>query len=344
MPERATFIVTGGAGFIGSNLVAELSRRYPGSYTIIVDSFRTGSFSNIVHAHERKHDAPFSGKVIASTAAEVAWDKLVTRTRPNAVFHLGAITDTTHHDEREMLRENVGGFRRMLEACCGTAQRPAVPVVYASSGAVYGSPKEAKLRKAFPESAAGRPNNVYGFSKWMMEQAHARLLHVGAEASQAQLPTIVGLRYFNVFGPGEGQKGKMASMAYQLAHQMMANQRPRIFTDGSQSRDQVSVDDVVDCTIAAAGLDRKVASGVYNLGSGALTTFNQIVEALYEGLGIAPAKLPIDYFHMPDTVRKFYQDFTLADMSAAKAGLSWQPKHPPRSAMVEYAKWLRANR
>ncbi len=339
MPGRPTFIVTGGAGFIGSNLVAELSRRTPDSHTIIVDTFRTGSFSNIVEAHERRHDAPFHGKVIPSAVAEVAWDRLIAKTRPTAVFHLGAITDTTQHDEREMLRENVGGFRRLLEACCATPNHPAVPIVYASSAAVYGSPKDSNARRAFPESAAGRPNNVYGFSKWMMEQVHTRLAHT---TDHAALPTIVGLRYFNVFGPCEDHKGKMASMVFQLTRQMLAGQRPRIFTDGTQARDQVSVDDVVDCTIAAAGLSHKVQSGVYNLGSGSATTFNQMVEALYEGLGVAPTKLPIDYFHMPESVRTFYQDFTLADMSAAKSGLSWQPGHQPRKAMVEYAKWLKS--
>ncbi len=338
MPERATFIVTGGAGFVGANLAAELAKRHTGSYTIIVDNFRTGSFANIVETHERRAGAPFTGKVIASGANEVAWDRLIAKTMPRAVFHLGAITDTTKHDEREMIRENIGGFRRMLEACFGSPQHQAIPVVYASSAAVYGSPAIAAQRKAFPESAAGRPNNVYGFSKWMMEQVHARVSQVAA--AHAAAPSIVGLRYFNVFGPGEAHKGKMASMVHQLAQQMLAGQRPRLFTDGSQARDQVSVDDVVDCTIAAAGLDRKVQSGVYNLGSGVLTTYNQIVESLHEGLGIPASKLPVDYFHMPDSVRKFYQDFTLADMTATKAGLSWTPAHTPKRAMVEYAQWM----
>ncbi len=334
-----TILVTGGAGFIGSNLAAELAHRQPDAFVIIVDNFRTGSFANIVQSHARKGDAPFTGKVISSSVAEIAWDRLIDRTAPTAVFHLGACTDTTVHNERDMLRENVGGFRRMLEACRAGPNRPPVPVVYASSAATYGNPPHASQRKPFPESAAGRPMNVYGFSKWMMEQVHARVTH----ENRAGLPTIVGLRYFNVFGPAESHKGHMASMIYQLAQQMLAGKRPRLFTDGSQTRDHVYVDDVVDCTIAAAGLNgRNITPGVFNMGSGVPTTFNQIVDALHEGLAIPPAKLPIDYFHMPESIRPNYQDFTLADMTAAQSGLAWKPNHPPRAAMVSYARWLKS--
>lgn len=335
MNERS-YIVTGGAGFIGSNVAAELVRREAGARVVVVDNFSTGSCANIVEAFGRRGLGPFGGEVIAESAGDVDWARAISRLSPAAVYHLGAITDTTVTDEKRMIEENLGGFRAgdersMLAACAGRN----VPLVYASSAATYGTPPQAGRREAFPEQAAGRPNNVYGFSKWMMEQEHARWMRVHPRAH------MVGLRYFNVFGPGEARKGKMASMPYQLTMKMLSGERPRLFTDGSQSRDQVSVDDVVDGTIAAAGLDgRRVTSGVYNLGSGVATSFNECVEAIRRALDLPASRVPTEYFEMPAAVRAFYQDFTQADMRGAVAGLSWSPSRRPAEAIESYARWL----
>ena len=335
-----TFIVTGGAGFIGANLVAEILRRRPGAHVVVVDHFLSGSFANIIEACDRAGVPPFTGTLIPASSGEVCWPDLLRAHVPAAVFHLGAITDTTIADERRMLEVNLGGFRAddplsMLHACYALA----VPLVYASSAATYGTPPHAARREPFPEHAAGRPSNIYGFSKWLMEQEHARFSStVGARAKS----TIVGLRYFNVFGPGEARKGHMASMVYQLASQMLAGKRPRLFTDGSQARDQVPVADVVDCTLRASGRfgEGPVRSGVYNLGSGVATSFNDILAALRDGLGIPETTLPTEYFEMPPAIRRFYQDYTCADMAAAAAGLGWKPAHPPGKAIRAYASLL----
>jgi ADP-L-glycero-D-manno-heptose 6-epimerase len=253
------------------------------------------------------------------------------------VFHEAAITDTTVHDEAAMLRENVDGFVPILEACAAAD----VPLVYASSAATYGTPPQAARRDAFPLDAAGSPENVYGFSKWLMECAHRELAALAREEGRPE-PRVVGLRYFNVFGPGEGAKGKMASMASQLTRQMLAGKRPRIFAGGEQARDQVHVDDVVECTLAAAGLgERKDPKpGVYNLGSGRATTYNQVVDAARSGLGLSAGDRPTEYFDMPPDIRRFYQDWTLADLSATKAGLGWSPRRDPVAAITDYARWL----
>jgi ADP-L-glycero-D-manno-heptose 6-epimerase len=360
MSQQERFIVTGGAGFIGSNLVARLLARSPRPDVIVIDNFRSGSFGALVGACERIGVGAFDGRVVARSTARIAWARAIERTRPTAVFHLGAITDTTLLDEGEMLRENVGGFASMLRACDAAD----VPLVYASSAAVYGTPAQTRERRAFPESAAGRPSNVYGFSKWLMECEHRRL---DQEASMEQVapgpmlgaltaamerlgrvrrPRVVGLRYFNVFGPGEAGKGRMASMPYQLATRMLAGQRPRIFEDGSQARDQVHVDDVVSCTIAAAGLGARTdpAPGVYNLGSGVATSFNQVVRSLREALGVSEASSPTDYFEMPDSIRAFYQDYTCADLSRTQAGLGWRPALEPARAIEDYGRWLGSRR
>jgi ADP-L-glycero-D-manno-heptose 6-epimerase len=326
-----TFIVTGAAGFIGSNLAAELARRHPGASLHIVDDHRSGSFANLVEAFERRSLGPFTGAYIARSIADLDWHGMVDDLRPAAVFHLAAITDTTVMDENEMIRVNCEHAMPIFGACAELH----IPLVYASSAATYGSPSQGISREAFPESAAGVPNNVYGFSKWLLEGIHRTM------TAQRGL-RAVGLRYFNVFGPGEARKGKMASMAYQLAQQMLAGKNPRLFADGSQSRDQVSVDDVVDCTIAAAGLDRTVTPGVYNLGSGVATPFAEVASAVREGLGFSDRDRPIEYFDMPPSIRAFYQDFTQADMSAAKTGLGWAPSRTPADALRDYGRWLKS--
>jgi len=330
MPDSPVFIITGGAGFVGANLCAALCTRDRGAQLIVVDDFRTGSYANLVEAFERDGVGTFTHRVEAMCYSRMDWPALLAMHRPAAVFHLGAITDTTVMDEAEMLRVNTSGFVPLLHACLNSDTR----LVYASSAATYGSPYEGIDKKPFPVSAAGKPNNVYGFSKWLMECEHRRLA--------ADSGMVVGLRYFNVFGPGEARKGKMASMVYQLACQMLDGKRPRIFAPGDQSRDQISVRDVVDCTMAAAGLGARkdVRGGVYNLGSGQVTSFAQIADAVREGLGLSAAERPTEFFEMPANIRAFYQDYTCADMSQTREGLGWHPRHAPTAAMVEYARLL----
>lgn len=340
MPESPTYIITGGAGFVGSNLAAALLSRTPQPHIVIIDSFRSGSFAAIVEACQRRAVGPFRGEVRADSTADVAWDWMLDEYRPAAVFHLGAVTDTTVADEPLMIRENTQGFDDLL---IEAADRD-IPVVYASSAATYGTPPQTRDRVPFPLDAAGAPGNVYGFSKWLMEEQHRRIAHERAEAGERPA-RVVGLRYFNVFGPGEGRKGHMASMVHRLATRMLAGERPRLFAGGEQARDQVFVEDVVECTLAAAGLGEKrsPAPGVYNLGSGVATSFNEIVSALRTALEIPEAKLPTEYFEMPAAIRAFYQDYTCADLSATAKGLGWKPRWKPAEAIAKYAAYLRAN-
>ncbi|TVQ62675.1 MAG: NAD-dependent epimerase/dehydratase family protein [Phycisphaerales bacterium] len=352
MPERPCYIVTGGAGFIGANLCRALDGRARAHGTeaelVVIDDFRSGSFANLVEAFARSEAGDggggvFSGEVLAGSVSEVDWDSLLEAREPRAVFHLGAITDTTVANEREMIEVNSETFGPMLEACV----RGQVPLVYASSAATYGTPAQAASREAFPLEAAGRPNNVYGFSKWLMEVEHRRAL---AEASRAgrEMPHVVGLRYFNVFGPGEGRKGKMASMVHQLAVQLLEGESPRLFEHGEQARDQVPVEDVVSCTIAAAGRaawhEFDVEPGVYNLGSGRATTFNELVEAVRSALEFDAGERPTEYFEMPPSVRAFYQEYTCADMRETERGLGWKPSVDPVRAMGDTARHIEHSR
>lgn len=336
---REAFVITGGAGFIGANLVAALAELRPEATPVVIDDFRTGSSGLLTEAFERRSLPPFRGRLIPFGVDRVDFVDLLDVWRPSAVFHLGAITDTTFADEGEMLRVNTESFGPMARACA----EGGVPLVYASSAATYGTPPQVARRQPFPIKAAGRPDNVYGMSKWLMEAKHARVAD-GHLERHGREPWIVGLRYFNVFGPGERLKGKMASMVWQLGTRLLAGERPRLFADGSQARDQVYVDDIVGCTLAAAGLgERKDPTpGVYNAGSGVATSFNEILAALRQALEIPETARPTEYFEMPESIRAFYQSWTCADLSATEKGLGWKPRFKPTDAVKQYAAYLRS--
>jgi ADP-L-glycero-D-manno-heptose 6-epimerase len=301
-------LITGGAGFVGSNLALELERRYPDIRVTIIDDFRSGEFSNLVG---------FRGDLVAQDLASL---DLLGRFRSGefqAVFHLASITDTTVTDARQMIQDNVEGFRRVAEF----ARLSGTPLIYASSAAVYGVCRSGRMR----EDQAASPANVYGFSKTLLENLARRY----ADASRDW--RVVGLRYFNVYGPGEAHKGAAASMIYQLSEQIQAGKRPRIFKYGEQQRDFVYVKDVVEATLLAAEADR---SGVYNVGSGRPTSFNEIIALLNKALGTDHDP---DYFDNP---YPFYQPHTEADVTHARAELGYAPGYPIDRGVAEYVKQL----
>lgn len=328
MPERPNvYIVTGGAGFIGSNLVARLQRDDPSARIYIVDDFRTGSHANLVEACERHGCGPFKGTIMPDSVSDLNWQPALVGLEPKAVFHLGAITDTLLTDEKEMISVNAESFNDILDACIECS----VPLVYASSAATYGSPPQAETRTPFPESAAGSPNNVYGFSKWLMDVEAQRAID---EAETA--PHVVGLRYFNVFGPCEARKGRMASMVLHLTRQILSGNTPRLFEHGHHERDQIFVDDIVGGTIAAS--KPGVTPGIYNLGTGKTTSFNELLSAINKGLGTDAQP---EYFAMPESMIDSYQHYTGADMNATIEALGWEPEHDPLEAISVYAQWIR---
>jgi len=325
-------LITGGAGFIGSNLVRALQRDQPDAQLLVVDDFRSGSFANL--SAEARGDDPgfcYRGDVIAGALHTLDLPALLKRFDPDVVYHLASITDTTVTDQAAMLRDNVNPFRDLLD---WAAFRPAdrdTPrrLVWASSAATYGTNANGATpdQRPFTLGDAGAPANVYGFSKWVMENLHRDALAANPEAH------LVGLRYFNVFGPGEAHKGRMASMIFQLAQQMLAGDAPRLFAPGDQARDHVHVDDVVACTRAAA--QPTATAGVYNVGTGTATTFNAIVDALRSAI-----ECPHDTRYIPNP-HAFYQDYTCAELSATAAGLGWMPQREIAGAIAAYAAQLR---
>jgi ADP-L-glycero-D-manno-heptose 6-epimerase len=281
-------LVTGGAGFIGSNLVRRLQTE--GHDTVAQDDFSSAAWVNLID---------YAGDVCTCDLASDL--SPIERLGPfDAIFHQASITDTTVHDQRQMMRNNVEAFRNLLELAVKWKSR----VVWASSCSIYGQgPVPMK------ESQKPQPLNVYAFSKMVMENLARRY--------QPRLShPIVALRYSNVYGRGEAHKGKFASMIYQLAKQMRSGQRPRIFYQGQQRRDFVYIDDVVQANLKAMTAK---AGGVFNAGFGDAFSFNQIVEELNR---VLKTDLAPDYFENPYS---FTQDWTQTDLTESRRVLGYAP-------------------
>jgi ADP-L-glycero-D-manno-heptose 6-epimerase len=300
-------LVTGGAGFIGSNLVLALQERFPEARIVIVDDFRSGDFENL---------DGYRGDFVAADVSRLDFERQFRDLTFDAIFHEASITDTTVHDQKLQVHDNVEGFRRVLEFAVPNQ----TPVVYASSAATYGI-----SRTLMSEDMAPAPANVYAFSKVQLD-------NLARDYAQQNLAwRIVGVRYFNVYGRNEIHKVAAASMIYQLYRQMADGKRPRVFVGGEHKRDFVYVKDVVDMTIRAVGAPM---SGVYNCGSGVAYSFNQVIASLNEAL---ETQLEPDYIENPYS---FYQPHTEADMARAKKDLGFEPQYRPEIGIPDYVRSL----
>ena len=300
-------IVTGGAGFIGSNLTLALQEKFPNARLTVIDDFRSGDFKNL---------AGYRGDLVTQNLATLDWQEKFGDERFDAIFHLASITDTTNHDQFEQVHDNVESFRRLLNFARPTATR----IIYASSASTYGAVTEAST-----ESNGAAPANVYSFSKVIMDNIARR----AAAGSPDWI--IIGLRYFNVYGPREAHKGVPASMVYHLAQQIKAGQRPRIFKHGEQKRDFVYVKDAVEGSIRALNAQ---TSGIYNLGTGEARSFNELVEVLNKCLGTS---FQPDYIDNPHA---HYQNFTQADLTNARSALGYKPRFALEDGVRDYMQWL----
>jgi ADP-L-glycero-D-manno-heptose 6-epimerase len=304
------FIITGGAGFIGSNLTLALQEKFPDARLTVIDDFRSGDFKNL---------GGYCGDFVAENLANLDWREKFgepAAARFDAIFHLASITDTTLHDQFVQVHDNVESFRRILNFAQPTNTR----IIYASSAATYGPATEASI-----ESNGAAPANVYAFSKVIMDNIARRA------AAESPGWIVVGLRYFNVYGPRETHKGVPASMIYHLSRQMKSGQRPRIFKHGEQKRDFVYVKDAVEGSMRA--LYAKT-SGIYNLGTGQARSFNELIDVLNRCLG---TNFQPDYFDNPYA---HYQNFTQADLTNARRALGYQPRFSLEEGVSDYMRWL----
>ena len=288
-------VVTGGAGFIGSNIVRGLNRRGIDDVVVVDDLTDGRKFINLVDA-----------KIVDYLDKDEFLIRLVDGTidAPQAIFHEGACAVTTEWNGRYIMDTNYRYSVSLLEYCLANA----VPLIYASSAAVYG----ASTRFVESDPELERPLNVYGYSKLLFDRRARR--HLPRPVAQ-----IVGLRYFNVYGPGESCKGEMASVALHLHEQLLAAGELRLFEGshgfaaGEQRRDFVYVDDIVKLNLWF--LDHPDRSGIFNAGTGASSTFNEVAQAVIDWHG----RGAIRYVEFPESLRDRYQSFTEADLSALRA-------------------------
>ena len=306
--KQTNFLVTGGAGFIGSNLSLALQEKYPTARLTVVDDFRSGDFKNL---------RGYRGDFVAADLSTLDWDAQFGAEKFDVIFHLASITDTTVHDQFPQVHDNVESFRRLLRYARPTKTR----IVYASSAATYG----AAANGVNLETHEAAPANVYAFSKVIMDTLARRATSDDPEW------TIVGLRYFNVYGPREAHKGVPASMILHLSRQMRDGKKPRIFKHGEQKRDFVYVKDIVQGTLRA--MEAK-ESGIYNLGSGQARSFNELIEILNESLG---TNFEPEYFDNPHA---HYQNHTEADLTNVRKSLGYEPKFPLEEGVADYIRWL----
>ena len=310
-------IVTGGAGFIGSNLVKALNARGR-SDILVVDNLSTGTkFANLVDCEIAdfidKDD--FIARVLKREQLGAAVE---------AVFHEGACSRTTEWDGRYMMHNNFEYSKVLLHHCLD--QR--IAFLYASSAAVYG--------KGHTFGAAREhemPLTVYGYSKFLFDQYVRRRL---PEASSQ----VIGLRYFNVYGPREQHKGAMASMAFHFKRQLLEGDSIRLFAgtdgyaDGEQRRDFVYVDDAVAVNLWF--LDRPELSGIFNVGTGCSQSFNEVARAViaWHGRG------KIEYMPIPNHLEGRYQSFTEADIGDLRAAGYCGAFRTIEEGVALYMEWL----
>jgi ADP-L-glycero-D-manno-heptose 6-epimerase len=298
------YIVTGGAGFIGSNLVRGLNARGIADILVVDDLTSSAKFQNLTDC--QIVDYMDKGEFLR------ALDRAALPQHIEAILHQGACTDTMESDGRYMMENNFSFSRSLLQfALAGQ-----IPFVYASSASVYGA---GNVFREAPEHE--RPLNVYGFSKQMFDQ------YVRGACGSAR-STVVGLRYFNVFGPRERHKGRMASMVYQLDRQLAETGRARLFEgtdgygDGEQRRDFIFVADVVKLNLFFA--HGPATQGVFNAGTGQSRSFNEIARALIRLRGEGR----IEYVPFDQALCGKYQSFTEADLCRLRAAGYQEPFTP----------------
>ena len=295
-------LVTGGAGFIGSNIVKILEAR--GDETVIVDDFSHASYKNLANV---------KGEIICGDILDQELYKKLPKV--DAVIHEAAITDTTVTDDTRMMMVNYNGFKNILNFCLDKKIR----LVYASSAGVYGN-----ATIAMKEDGEITPHNTYAYSKYQCDLLMKKV------TAQFSTPIIVGLRYFNVYGPNEYHKGSSASMTYQLYLQMKEGKQPRVFKFGEQKRDFIYVKDVARITIEALN-SKKTA--ILNVGTGTPRSFNDIIASLNKTMGI---DIKADYFDNPFIGK--YQDYTEADTTLLKEVLSTQTEFSLEAGIEDYLK------
>ncbi|MDB4598720.1 ADP-glyceromanno-heptose 6-epimerase [Candidatus Pseudothioglobus singularis] len=313
--NNKVILITGGAGFIGSNLAFYFQENFPKSRIIVYDCFRnreTFHNGNLKSFGHYKNLIGFRGDIICGNINNKDDLALLDEYKFDFIFHHAAISDTRVYDQEIILKTNVNTFYDLL----AIAKRDKSVIVYASSAATYGNlPSPQTVGKENPE-------NPYGYSKYIMDEI--------ANKYSLENPDliVVGLRFFNVYGPREYYKGNTSSMVVQLGHQILDGNAPRLFTNSNQIfRDFIYIDDVIQANIKACAPEQ---NGSYNVATGISRTFQEIADILQKELD---TNLGTDYFPNP---YDGYQMHTQADISSTKKNLGFEPKYSLESGIKAY--------
>jgi ADP-L-glycero-D-manno-heptose 6-epimerase len=309
-------LITGGAGFVGSNLALEIQEKYPSSSITIFDKFNNKerrTNKNYKYFGDFKNLTGFKGKVVSGDLQNISELNSILSNEFDVIFHQGAISDTTVLDQEEVIKTNLNSFYQILEYCKINKSK----LIYASSAGTYGN--------SISPNIVGKgeiPENVYGYSKLQMDNIVRDYIIENPDL------LIVGLRYFNVYGPGELYKRTTSSMILQLAKQAIDRKEVKLFKFGEQKRDFVYIKDVVQANLKAVN----GKSGIYNVGSGVSREFNEIVSILSKCLNMKIDKKFIDNPY------DFYQNNTCADISGAKNDFNYSPEYTLEDGISDYTK------
>ena len=302
--NKKTILITGGSGFIGSNLAFYFQDNYPDSHVIIFDCFRseeTFSNGNLKSFGHYKNLIGFTGDIICGNINSKSDLTLLNGYKFDYIFHQAAISDTRVYDQEIVMKTNVNSFYDLLEK----AKKDNAAMVYASSAATYGSLPS-------PQTVGTEnPENPYGFSKYAMDQIAYRYSHENPDMA------IVGLKFFNVYGPREYYKAKTSSTVIQFGHQILDGKAPILFEGSDQIlRDFINIKDVVQANIKACNPKQ---NGVYNVGTGNPRSFQDIADILQKELG---TNLGTKYIPNP---YDGYQMHTQADIRTSQTDLGFEP-------------------
>jgi len=314
--NNKTILITGGAGFIGSNLAFYFQNNYPDATIVVFDMFRnadTFSNGNLKSFGHFKNLLGFNGIVISGDINDKdALKNLKQNYNFDFIFHQAAISDTTVQEQDLMMKTNVNAYEDLLKI----AIKHNANMIYASSAATYGD-------SDIFEVGNEKPNNAYGFSKVMMDNITTSYISKGLEIS------VVGLKYFNVYGPREFFKNKTSSMVVQFGHQILKGLTPKLF-EGSDKilRDFIYIEDIIQANIKACNPSK---SGIYNVGTGNARSFEDIVTILQKELEIDNGKE-----YIPNPFIGSYQFFTQANIDTTKENLNYEPQYSMEDGIKAY--------
>ncbi len=316
-----TILITGGAGFIGSNLAFYFQENHPDAKVVVFDCFRSGetlSNGNLKSFGHFKNLIGFNGEIISGDINDaIALKNLRENYKFDYIFHEAAISDTTALEQDLMIKTNVNAYKDLLDM----AMWHGANMIYASSAATYG---DAQSPQRIGREA---PQNVYGFSKLSMD-------HLSRTYMEKSDISIVGLRYFNVYGPHEYFKNSTASMVLQFGHQLLSGKNPKLF-EGSDKilRDFIFIEDIIQANIKAM---HPKESGIYNVGTGKARSFQDIVDILQRELGTS-----YECEYIPNPFIGSYQFHTEADIETTRTGLGYEPGFEMEDGIKSYVKEIR---